>query len=216
MQHPEVLKQAQTEIDHVVGHDRLPNFADRPNLPYIECILSEMLRFSAPVPMGLPHRLTEDNVYKGMFIPKGSLVRHPAAHLLAHACRRSRPLAQIFANNWAMTRDPALYADPDVFRPERFLALPHEDAQRADPRRFVFGFGRRRCPGAHLVESSLWLLVASMVATLDVTKARGEHGEPAVTFDNAVFRSPSPFECDIRPRSDQARVLIREEAGCEV
>ncbi|KAG6895872.1 hypothetical protein C0992_011872, partial [Termitomyces sp. T32_za158] len=57
MGHPEVLAKAQKEIDSVVGSQRLPDFTDRPNLPY-----------------DLPHRLMEDDIYNGMFIPKGSLV----------------------------------------------------------------------------------------------------------------------------------------------
>lgn len=34
IQYPHVLKKAQEEIDRVVGNDRLPTFADRPNLPF--------------------------------------------------------------------------------------------------------------------------------------------------------------------------------------
>jgi cytochrome P450 len=41
---PEVLKKAQQEIDRVVGKDRLPAFEDRPDLPYLECVLQETLR----------------------------------------------------------------------------------------------------------------------------------------------------------------------------
>lgn len=43
----------------------------------------------------------------------------------------------------------------------------------------------------HLVESSAWLLVVSMIATLDISKALDEDGieiEPEVVFENAVFR----------------------------
>jgi hypothetical protein len=32
--HPEVMHRAQQEIDAVVGSGRLPDFADRPHLPY--------------------------------------------------------------------------------------------------------------------------------------------------------------------------------------
>lgn len=49
----------------------------------------------------------------------------------------------------------------------------------------------RRCPGMHLIESSLWIVMASMIATFDISKAVDEHGnmiEPEIVFDNAVFR----------------------------
>ena len=43
--HPEIQKKAQAEIDAVVGHDRLPDFNDRPSLPYIDRIVQETLRY---------------------------------------------------------------------------------------------------------------------------------------------------------------------------
>ena len=41
---PEILKKAQDEITRVVGDSRLPDFDDRPHLPYIECVLRELYR----------------------------------------------------------------------------------------------------------------------------------------------------------------------------
>ena len=49
----------------------------------------------------------------------------------------------------------------------------------------------RRCPGLHLIESSLWIVIASMLATFDIKKAVDAQGriiEPVVGFENAVFR----------------------------
>ena len=40
-----------------------------------------------------------------------------------------------------MLQDPETYADPTVFKPERFLPGPH--GPEMDPRKVVFGFGRR-------------------------------------------------------------------------
>jgi cytochrome P450 len=42
--HPEVQKKAQEEIDSVVGPDRLPDFSDKENLPYVNAVLKEVLR----------------------------------------------------------------------------------------------------------------------------------------------------------------------------
>ena len=44
--HPDIAKKAQEEIDRVVGSNRLPNFEDRDNLPYVEGVLRETYRYA--------------------------------------------------------------------------------------------------------------------------------------------------------------------------
>lgn len=72
--YPDVQKKAQAEIDEVVGTGRLPGFEDRENLPYTNALVKESLRWHPVGPMGLPHVSTEDDMYEGYFIPKGSLL----------------------------------------------------------------------------------------------------------------------------------------------
>ena len=89
--HPEVQRKAQEELDRVVGTDRLPTFADRDNLPYLEALVSEVHRWMPVSPMGMcsdalaleggltniigaPHRLLQDDEHAGYFIPGGSIV----------------------------------------------------------------------------------------------------------------------------------------------
>ena len=50
--HPEVQKRAHSEIDSVVGSDRLPTFDDRKSLPYVEAICRETLRWYPAAPLG--------------------------------------------------------------------------------------------------------------------------------------------------------------------
>jgi len=50
---PEVQKKAQDEIDSVVGSGRLPTFADRPYLPYVNAVVSEALRWHSVAPLGM-------------------------------------------------------------------------------------------------------------------------------------------------------------------
>lgn len=59
--YPEVQKRAQAEIDAVVGRDRMPTFADREQLPYIQACVREALRWKTAAPLGVPHQSTEVN-----------------------------------------------------------------------------------------------------------------------------------------------------------
>lgn len=59
--YPDVQKKAQEELDRVIGPNKLPSFADRSQLPYIEAIVNESLRWHPVAPMGLPHMCTEDD-----------------------------------------------------------------------------------------------------------------------------------------------------------
>ena len=49
---PEVQKKAQGELDTVLGGTRLPAFADKEALPYVNALVKEVLRWHPVVPLG--------------------------------------------------------------------------------------------------------------------------------------------------------------------
>jgi cytochrome P450 len=69
--HPKAQRKALEEIESVIGPNRIPDFHDRKMLPYVEAIYRELMRWSPPLRLSLPHSLIEDDYYKGYFIPKG-------------------------------------------------------------------------------------------------------------------------------------------------
>lgn len=71
--HPHVVRAAQAELDTVVGPSRLPAFADRPQLVYINAIVKECLRWLPVMPL-TPRMTTGDDVYEGFFIPAKCLI----------------------------------------------------------------------------------------------------------------------------------------------
>jgi cytochrome P450 len=192
--YPEVQKKAQTQIDSVISRDRLPTFEDRSRLPYIEAICKELLRWQVVLPLGFPHASSEDCVYRGFFIPKGSMM---------------------VTNSWAILHNPDLYPDPETFKPERFL---NEDGTfQDDPTiSLAFGAGKRICPGRHLVDVTLFIATACVLSVFDVTKARDENGHeiPVSTMVQAdsALTHPVKFECSITPRDKVAEDLITENA----
>lgn len=53
--YPDVQTKVQSELDTVVGSNRLPQFEDRKNLPYLECIVQEAYRWHNAIPTGNIH-----------------------------------------------------------------------------------------------------------------------------------------------------------------
>ena len=60
--YPEVQKKAQAEIDAVVGPNRLPEFYDRPSLPYINAVVKESSRWNLVIPLGRPRSLLSSSL----------------------------------------------------------------------------------------------------------------------------------------------------------
>ncbi|KAG1758154.1 cytochrome P450 [Suillus occidentalis] len=185
---PEVQAKAHEEIDRVVGKDRLPDFTDRPALPYVEAILRETFRWHPVTPFGVPHATTTSDVYNGYFIPKGLY----------------RPDSMTAADG-AMTHDPKKYPNPDEFKPERFL---HEDGSlTSDTMSIVFGWGRRICPGRHVADASVWIAIVNFLAFFSAHKARDERGVdiPIVPkFSTGFTIHPEIFPCRVVPRFPDA------------
>lgn len=118
--YPEAMRKAQEEIDRVVGRERLPSFDDNDRLPYVHGIVKEVHRWRPVIPGGVPHSVTQDDVYNGYHIPKN---------------------ATVIGNHWAISMDPEIYDNPEDFNPDRWI-----ENQNLPPLA-TFGFGRRRCIG---------------------------------------------------------------------
>nr|GAT49365.1 predicted protein [Mycena chlorophos] len=181
--YPDVQKKAQAELDAVLGHGVLPTFDDEAALPYTTALVKEVLRWKPVGPLGLPHFVDVEDEYAGYRIPAGSTV---------------------IVNTWALLRDESMYPDPIPFKPERFLRDGQLDPDVREPETIAFGFGRRICPGRNFASSTLWLTIASMLATFDIEKATDAEGrilEPNYDGFPGLISAPLPFECAIKPRS---------------
>jgi hypothetical protein len=95
------------------------------------------------------------------------------------------------------------------FRPERHLETPTHKAE-PDPRNFIFGYGRRICPGRYVADNALFITIAQSLAVFDITKVirDGRTVEPEVKFEPGAISHPVPFECSIKPKSKAHEALI--------
>ncbi|KAJ7637837.1 cytochrome P450 [Mycena rosella] len=192
--YPDVMKRAQAEIESVVGSDRLPQLSDRAQMPFIDAMVLESLRWHPVAPLGFPHRLTEDDHYEGFLLPKGALVQ---------AKRR--------VTDVGITRDPAIYPNPHVFDPTRFMASETKQVQ-PNPE-YTFGWGRRICPGRLMALEVLFITYAQVLAVYNISKGteNGVPVQPDVGRSEGVVSRPTAFKCDIKPRNKKALSLITDD-----
>ncbi|RDA89398.1 hypothetical protein CP532_6184 [Ophiocordyceps camponoti-leonardi (nom. inval.)] len=191
---PEVQRKGQEAIDELLrGQDRLPTFADQDRLPLITAIVKETFRWSPVAPLAIPHAASQDLHCGEYTIPKGSVLV---------------PMV------WWFLHDPAVYPDPESFKPERYLG---PEAQ-PDPI-VVFGYGRRVCPGRYFAEANVFLIVARLLACFHIRKAVDEEAgvevEPELDVYPGLHSHLKKFQYKIevrdRKRADSIRRLQREE-----
>lgn len=72
--HPDIQQKARSEIDRVIGTDHLPRLEDQDKLVYFTAVLKECLRWAPVAPVGLAHRIVQEDDYKGYRIPKGCTI----------------------------------------------------------------------------------------------------------------------------------------------
>ncbi|RPA93343.1 cytochrome P450, partial [Choiromyces venosus 120613-1] len=139
---PAFITTAQSALDAICP-DRIPTFTDLQNLPYITAIVHEVLRWRPVVISGLAHATTKPDEYAGYHIPAGTIV---------------------IPNHWGIHRDPAVYADPEEFRPERFLG----EGEGGMGKHVAFGLGKRACPGRYLAVQNLGIVIARVLWGFDI------------------------------------------------
>ncbi|KAK5465526.1 hypothetical protein LTS15_002089 [Exophiala xenobiotica] len=200
--HPAVLKKAQEELDEVCGATRSPGSQHIKDLPYMNAIMTEILRWRPVAPGGIPHMLTQDDHYNGYFLPKGTI---------------------LFANTWSIHQDAAEYDEPESFVPERFLDNKFgtlkssiDEIDDENHRRVTYDFGaeRRVCPGQRLAENSLMTNMAQIAWAFDIT---ADPNAPALDlnietgYSDVFVFGPNPFSASFSVRSPQHLETIEKE-----
>ncbi|KAL9089473.1 MAG: hypothetical protein Q9159_002513 [Coniocarpon cinnabarinum] len=197
--YPSTLTKLQEEIDRVCG-DSPPTYADLDKMPYLRACIRESLRWRPPVPTGIPHELTQDDVYNGYHIPAKS-VMHPF--------------------EWGMSRNPKKYPMPDAYNPDRWVDPSYPTYQEPLSKYPTicgysqFGYGRRTCQGQEVTEADLFCGIGAIAWGFDIRKAVNpqtglEIPVPEMTYTELLIAKPKPFVFDMQPRSEKRRQRIRE------
>ncbi|XP_070204105.1 cytochrome P450 1A2-like isoform X3 [Littorina saxatilis] len=173
-----VQTRMQAEIDAATG-PRLPQLADKPNLPYCEATLYEVMRLSPVAPTSLPHKTMCDTTVGGYDVPKNTLV---------------------LVNLWAAMHDPDKWEQPEEFKPERFLDAEGQLSAKQESW-MPFSTGRRSCIGESVVKPELVLILACLLKTLSVSLAPGQEYRVTTRLVSLFMNPPLPYSIAVTPRN---------------
>ena len=81
-----------------------------------------------------------------------------------------------------------MYPEPDSFKPERFIN-PNGSFREDPVVASIFGFGKRICPGRHLADATLFIVVASLLSVFSIEKGKGtDRGPDSYPFTGSGLR----------------------------
>lgn len=153
--HPEVQNAVREESRRVLG-DRIDGF-DRAamdaldEMEYTEAVIKEVMRLYPPL-YQLLRTAAEPTVIAGYDVPEGSFVSMP---------------------QYVVHRDERFFADPEAFRPERWLD-GGDATDLPELAYFPFGAGRRRCIGRDLAMLLLKTVVGTVARRREVRTRPGD------------------------------------------
>lgn len=119
---------------------------------YLSATIQEVLRHRPVFLFAIPRAVKRP-------IEIGERLYEPSVHLLACI--------------YLLHHDPAVYEDPDRFRPERFI-----EAQPGPYEWMPWGGGRKRCPGARLATLEMKMVLRTALESVTIRPASGRIERP--------------------------------------
>ncbi|KDP42346.1 hypothetical protein JCGZ_02819 [Jatropha curcas] len=168
IRNPEAMRKAQAEIRRVFDETGYVDEDKFEELKYLKLVVKETLRL------------------------------HPAVPLIPRECRGKTkingydifPKTKVLVNVWAISRDPAIWPEPEKFNPERFIDNPI-DYKSINCELTPFGAGKRICPGMTLGITNLELFLANLLYHFDWKLPDGKMPEDldmSESFGGAIKR----------------------------
>uniref|UniRef100_A0A8C6TM07 Cytochrome P450 n=1 Tax=Neogobius melanostomus TaxID=47308 RepID=A0A8C6TM07_9GOBI len=147
--YPHLQDQVREEISRVIGSRQVLT-EDRKDLPFTDAVIHETQRIANIVPMGLPHRTSQDITFQGHFIKKGTTV---------------------FPLLTSVLYDESQWEKPHSFHPAHFL---DKDGKFVKRNAFMpFSAGRRICLGEGLARMELFIFFVTLMQRFRFTAPPG-------------------------------------------
>ena len=180
--YPDIQRQVQEEIDHVIGRDRLPGIDDIKDVPYTAAVISEIYRYQSMSALAVTHAAMCDTELDGYFIAKGT---------------------PVIINLYSAHHDPSIFKNHTEFDPSRFLTPEGKLDSKKVNYVIPYGLGHRRCGGEIIGRLEIILLFQTILQRCSMKEAPGHPLDPEdsiLTF--GVIQNP--FKVILRPRYDNA------------
>ena len=152
--------------------------------------MKEVFRWRSILPYTFPHLTKTEDTYAGYRISANSTII---------------PL------QWRMNLNTSRFPDGHTFSPDRWLVKGAGGLKY-----HAFGYGRRICPGRHIAENSVFLIMAKLMWGFDIEPAEGQGKIDDKAWTAGFLTKPLPFKASFGVRSSRhERVIRREWEGCE-
>ncbi|XP_063775294.1 cytochrome P450 2C5-like [Pseudophryne corroboree] len=139
MKYPQIQKNVQTEIENVIGAAE-PLMQHRKHMPYTDAVIHEIQLFANILPTNGLCMTTQDVMFKGFFLPKGTSIIPMLSSVL---------------------QDKEYFERPDEFYPQHFL---DSDGNFVRNEAFLpFSAGKRGCAGENLAKMELFLFFTRLL-----------------------------------------------------
>ncbi|KAK5076813.1 hypothetical protein LTS08_005984 [Lithohypha guttulata] len=167
--HEHYQHRLRNELSLVTTNDQAyPTPKQLNELPWLNALLKESLRLYTPLPAFEPRQALTDTIIDGHVIPAQTVVG---------------------MSPYCMHREPSVFPDPKVFRPERWLdengkLLP--ESANENKWFWAFSSGARMCIGIHLANAEMQMLIAAIYRHY-VTSTRHHECTPAITSRYEIF-----------------------------
>ncbi|CAJ2633815.1 unnamed protein product [Trifolium pratense] len=145
VKNPNIMEKAQAEVRRVFDKNGYVDETELHRLIYLKSVIKETLRLHPIAPLLVPRESRERCEINGYDIPSKT---------------------RVLINAYAIGTDPKYWAEPESFKPERFVDSII-DFKGTDFELIPFGAGRRMCPGIAFALPNVELPLAKLLYHFD-------------------------------------------------
>uniref|UniRef100_A0A665T8P7 unspecific monooxygenase n=1 Tax=Echeneis naucrates TaxID=173247 RepID=A0A665T8P7_ECHNA len=176
---PHIQKTLQEEIDKTFPEKGQPTYEGLVQMEYLDMVMNESMRLY-PIGNRLERIAKVSVEVNGVTIPKGTATVIPV---------------------YTLHRDPALWPEPEIFKPERFSK---ENKDNIDPYAFLpFGAGPRNCIGMRFALLMMKLAIVEVLQNFSIVTCK-ETDIPMVLANDGFTIPKNPIKLKLEPRASAA------------